>query len=186
MFVNRAQATVLMSGGIDSAACAQFMKEQGLTTNAVFLNYGQAAAEIEARSALALAEFLNIELMRFSVAGQDSFSAGELIGRNAFLIFSALFLTSGQCSLLSLGLHDGTPYYDCSEAFVASISEMVSSHTDGRTSVIAPFVTWTKQDIYDYFVSENLPLHLTYSCEAGTEPTCGICASCCDRRALGC
>ena len=45
-------ATVLMSGGIDSAACAHLLAWQGNAinaVNAVFINYGQAAAAAEER-----------------------------------------------------------------------------------------------------------------------------------------
>jgi 7-cyano-7-deazaguanine synthase len=31
-----------------------------------------------------------------------------------------------------------------------------------------------------------LPVQLTYSCELGSVPPCGLCLSCADRRALGC
>jgi 7-cyano-7-deazaguanine synthase len=45
----------------------------------------------------------------------------------------------------------------------------------------APFATWTKQDIIAYCRTRNVPVHLTYSCERGTEPPCGTCLSCKDR-----
>jgi 7-cyano-7-deazaguanine synthase len=111
---------------------------------------------------------------------------GELLGRNAFLIFTALFLTGGRPGLLAMGLHAGTPHYDCSAEFVAAAGKLVAEHTDGRVSLVAPFVTWTKKDVYDYFVSAGLPITSTYSCEAGREAPCGVCASCRDREALGC
>ena len=109
-----------------------------------------------------------------------------MLGRNSFLISAALFLTGGQAGLLGVGVHAGTSYYDCSEAFVACIGKLVAEQTDGRVSVVAPFVTWTKKDVYDYFVYSGLPIAATYSCESGTQPECGACASCRDRKALGC
>ena len=69
---------------------------------------------------------------------------------------------------------------------MSAIAKFVAEHTDACVSVVAPFVTWKKKDVYDYFVSTKMPIALTYSCEAGTEPTCGTCASCRDRNALGC
>ena len=38
-------ATVLMSGGIDSAACAAFLAAQGIKVSALFVDHGQAAAD---------------------------------------------------------------------------------------------------------------------------------------------
>lgn len=182
----RLKATVLMSGGIDSAACAYHLRSQCLTVEGLFIDYGQAAASQEAKAVSALAGHLDIPIRQVSLQGLQSSGSGELLGRNAFLIFTALFLTEGRPGLLALGLHAGTAYYDCSEEFVAATSKLVAEHTDGRVSLIAPFVTWTKKDVYDYFVSAGLQTTSTYSCEAGTEPPCGVCASCRDREALGC
>jgi 7-cyano-7-deazaguanine synthase len=95
-------------------------------------------------------------------------------------------VTRGRSELLALGVHGGTPYYDCSQAFVETVGKTIAEHTDGRVSVVAPFVTWTKKDVFDFFRSADLPLALTYSCEVGSEPTCGICASCRDGKVLGC
>ncbi len=176
----------MMSGGIDSAACAHFLRQQGFGVDALFLDYGQAAAKLEAKAVMALSRHLGISIQRFNLSGSGPFGTGELVGRNALLVFAALFLTRGRSGLLALGLHGGTPYYDCSGPFLASIAHLVSEHTNGCVSVIAPFITWTKKEVFDYFMSAGLPLSLTYSCEAGTEPTCDACASCRDRKALGC
>lgn len=175
-----------MSGGIDSAACAHHLRSQGLAVEGLFIDHGQAAASREAKAVKSLSDHLGISTRNVSLQGMQSSGPGELLGRNAFLIFTALFLTGGRPGLLALGLHAATPYYDCSEGFVAAAGKLVAEHTDGQVSLVAPFVTWTKKDVYDYFVSTGLPIIATYSCEAGTEPPCGICASCRDREALRC
>lgn len=186
MRMTEIRATLLMSGGIDSAACAHHLRSQHVAVEGLFIDYGQAAASQEAKAVSALAAHLGIPIRKVSVLGWQSFGSGELLGRNAFFVFTALFLTGGRPGLLALGLHAGTPYFDCSSEFVASVGRLVAEHTDGKVSVIAPFVTWTKRDVYDYFLSADLPITSTYSCEAGTEPPCGVCASCRDREALGC
>jgi 7-cyano-7-deazaguanine synthase len=183
---SQTHATVLMSGGIDSAACAHFLRRQGLVLDAVFLDYGQVAATLEVRAAMALAHHLDLPLQLFTLSGSEPLGSGELVGRNALLVFATLFLIRGRSGLIALGLHAGTPYYDCSAPFVTSIASLVSEHTDGRVSVVAPFIEWTKRDVFDYFISANLPISITYSCESGTDPVCGACASCRDRKALGC
>jgi 7-cyano-7-deazaguanine synthase len=177
-------ATVLMSGGVDSTACGRFLQRRGASVRGVFIDHGQAAAEREAKALGALAAHLSIEIDTFRLSGAHALGAGELVGRNAMLIFSALFLTRARPGLLAIGIHAGTPYFDCSGAFVDAAARLVSEHTDGKVSLVAPFVNWSKKDVFDYFVSERLPVELTYSCEAGTDPTCGNCSSCRDRRAL--
>lgn len=186
MDVHKKLATVLLSGGIDSAACAAFLIAQDFKVSALFLDYGQAAATYEQAAAESLATKLGIEIRTLRFDGATSFGSGELVGRNAFFVFSALFATRGRSNLIALGLHAGTPYYDCSPAFVETINRAVAEHTDGAVKVVAPFVDWTKRDVYDYFVKAGLPIAQTYSCEAGVERGCGSCASCMDRKALRC
>jgi 7-cyano-7-deazaguanine synthase len=179
-------ATVLLSGGLDSIACAHFLQRRGLEVRGLFIDYGQAAASREATASTALAECLAIPIEACALSNPHHLSAGELLGRNAMLIFNALFLIQAETDLLALGLHAGVPYFDCSETFVASAGRLLLELTDGRVSLIAPFIAWTKKDVFDYFRTTGLPLALTYSCETGIDPVCGTCASCRDRKALGC
>ena len=179
-------ATVLMSGGIDSAACAHFLARQGNAVQAVFINHGQAAAIAEEQAVGRIATHLRVPLTRYSISGSSPFAIGELVGRNAFLVFAALFLTRARPGLLAMGLHAGTPYYDCSETFAKDIGKLVAEHTNGQVLFMAPFITWNKNDVYQYFQTTGIDISLTYSCEAGTQPPCGECASCRDRKALGC
>jgi 7-cyano-7-deazaguanine synthase len=93
------------------------------------------------------------------------------------LIASALLLGSCHDGLLAIGIHAGTSYYDCSPSFLSRVEVLVRECSDGRVSVVAPFIEWSKDDVYSYFKAAQLPLHETYSCEAGVVPSCGDCAS---------
>lgn len=179
-------ATVLLSGGVDSAACLKFLQAQGYAVGALFVDYGQAAAECEYRAAMLVAETQGCTFSTIKVCGPARFGAGELIGRNAFFIFSALFFSRAVPGILALGLHSGTPYYDCSESFLTLINKLVTEHTDGVVTVLAPFITWSKRDVYRYFCEAGLSLDDTYSCEAGGPSGCGTCLSCLDRQGLQC
>lgn len=180
------RATVLMSGGIDSAACAAFLTAQGFRISALFVDYGQAALKEELAAVRALSSMLGIEFHELAFKGAAPFGPGELVGRNAFLVFAALLATRAESNLIALGVHAGTPYYDCSPAFIDTINRALIEHTDNAVQVIAPFLEWTKRDIYDYFIQSDLPIEHTYSCEMGGKPACGSCASCLDRKALQC
>ena len=179
-------ATVLLSGGIDSASCAHYLLQQNYSVDALFIDYGQSARANELEAAKLICKFLSIPFRLLSITGLAPSGPGELLGRNAFLLLVALFANRLRAQMLSIGVHSGTPYYDCSQSFIYSMDRVVKEHTDGRVSVVAPFVAWTKSDVFNYFTSCDLPLELTYSCETGEEPPCGSCVSCCDRRALGC
>lgn len=140
-------ASVLMSGGIDSAACAHLLVQQGQRVRAFFVDYQQAAIELERQAATKVCERLHVPLTILTAKPACSFGAGELLGRNAFLVLSTMFLGGCRDGSLSIGIHTGTPYYDCSPAFLRSISTLVAEHTDGRLVVSAPFIGWTKAEI---------------------------------------
>lgn len=179
-------AIVLLSGGIDSAACAWFLRDNGYSVRGLFVDYGQKAASLEKRGAEALSNALDIALDCVSLSVPAQFGAGEIAGRNAFLVFSALLTSRLRKGVIALGIHSGTTYYDCSTAFAQSVDRLLAEHTDGRVRLSTPFITWSKKNIFDYYKSSKLPIDLTYSCENGQIPTCGTCLSCLDRRMLGC
>jgi 7-cyano-7-deazaguanine synthase len=179
---NRRVATVLLSGGIDSTACVHFLQTKGFDVHALFFDYGQAAATSESKAARAVSKYFQCRLDRICFKSRRGFGSGELLGRNALLIFAALFHTRALPGLLVVGIHSGTTYFDCSEVFLASVNKLVMEHTDGRVTVVAPFADWSKQDVYAYFRKSGLPLNITYSCETGHPTGCGECLSCRDRQ----
>lgn len=180
------QASVLVSGGIDSTSCVHFLQGRGHDVAGVFVDFGQAAAQQERQYAELIRNRFSIPLRIVQVSTSEIFGIGELMGRNAFLIFSAILLGGCRDGLLAIGIHAGTPYFDCSPSFIERIDPLVRECSNGRVSVLAPFVQWSKDEVYSYFVNARIPLSETYSCEAGVVPTCGVCASCKDRTRLEC
>lgn len=180
-------ALVLLSGGIDSAACARYLQERGERVRVLFVDYGQKAAAFERSAAEGLSVRLGVPIRVVQYHAGLSFGAGEIRGRNAFLIFAAMLQdTHPYAESIALGVHSGTNYYDCSPAFIESAGRVVAEYTDGNTRLVAPFAKWTKRDVFEYFVRAGLPVDGSYSCEAGTSPPCGSCLSCRDRRTLEC
>jgi len=182
----RNPATVLMSGGLDSYACAILFKSQDLSVRGLFIDYGQAAATNEWTAAQNLASQLEIPVCRLSLPTNNAYGAGELMGRNLFLISAAIFMGGAHSGILGIGIHAGTPYADCSTTFFQAASNLIALQSDGRLSLAAPFISWSKLQILQYLQSQGAPVDKVYSCESGTIPPCGSCASCRDREALGC
>ena len=100
------------------------------------------------------------------------------------MIFSVILGTPTFSGIIALGIHKGTPYYDCTEKFVKDINRILEGYTDGRVIFEAPFIKWNKKMVYDYCIDNHIPIHLTYSCELGDENHCGKCRSCLDRSSL--
>jgi 7-cyano-7-deazaguanine synthase len=150
----------------------------------LYIDYGQKASKPETEAVGGLASYFKVPLTFISFDAGRSFAAGEIRGRNAFFVFAALLCNIGNQGLIVAGIHAGTPYFDCSEEFVEQTDRLVQAHTDGRYKFLAPLASWSKKDIFTYAIREELPLNLTYSCEAGEIPPCGMCLSCQDRRAL--
>jgi 7-cyano-7-deazaguanine synthase len=164
-------------------ACAHFMRKRGFDMAALFVDYGQAARHHEAVAASLVAKDLNLQLRTGVVQLEATYGLGEVPGRNALLTFAAI-ATGAAGQAIAMGIHSGTPYYDCSPVFVKRMDILLQEHTSGLTRFLAPFVSWSKREICDFCRDQGLNLSLTYSCEAGTAPPCGQCASCLDRQLL--
>jgi 7-cyano-7-deazaguanine synthase len=177
-------ATVLLSGGIDSTACLAFFLEEGVQVKAIFVDYGQAAASREAVAAKAVCTHFGISLYHIRCVGVSAKSAGLIVGRNAFLILAALMEMDEPHGLLAVGIHAGTNYWDCSADFVRHVQAIIDGYTDGRVRLSAPFLDWAKADIWRYCVDHHVPTELTYSCQLGLNQPCGSCLSCRDLEAL--
>jgi len=180
------QAYVLLSGGIDSAACLRFLKNQEYTTQAIFVDYGQLSRAYEMVAARAIADHFNTPLTLIRLVGASRQSAGEIAGRNAFLLMTGLLEIGKANGVLALGVHAGTPYYDCTPNFIDEMQVLFDLYTDGRIRIVAPFLDWTKQQIWQYACISHVPLDLTYSCERGENQPCNLCSSCADLRRLRC
>jgi 7-cyano-7-deazaguanine synthase len=178
--------TVLLSGGIDSAACVAWLVEHDYATSAFFVDYGQLARKQEKQSAQAICKHYGIPFVQCTVKAPREFGIGEIVGRNAFLITAALLCGLPPRGLLVAGIHSGSPYYDCSERFVQLMRIVVADYTQGMVSLFLPFGKWGKMEIVHYAHSVKVPLEKTYSCQRGRPRVCGKCPSCRDRVRLGC
>jgi 7-cyano-7-deazaguanine synthase len=178
------KVVLLLSGGIDSTACAAFFVDQAAAIDAIFIDYGQPAAAHERNAANRVADHFSIPLRIITWEGAKAKRDGLIIGRNAFLLLGGLIELTTTHALLAIGVHSGTSYRDCSPIFINQLQETFDLYTDGTVQIVAPFLYWTKRDILAYCRSRSVPLHLTYSCERGTSPPCGVCLSCLDREEL--
>lgn len=178
------RALVLMSGGIDSALCAHLLKSEGFDVAGIFVDYGQPAAAQERKAAVAIASRLAITLEVLELSGSQVGASGEVPGRNTFLLAAATLATGNQSTLLAIGIHAGTSYFDCSPAFMESARRLLAECSQGKVQVVAPLLHLSKAEVFRLVEQVGLDIADTYSCETGATPVCGKCASCLDREIL--
>jgi 7-cyano-7-deazaguanine synthase len=174
------RVTVLLSGGVDSAACVAFYARRKARVGAIFVDYGQAARLAEAKAAKAIARHYGVALRKIEVNARRRWGAGVVPGRNALLVSCGLMLLETGSQSLVLGIHSGTNYPDCSPPFVRGMQAIADLYSDGQVQIGAPFLSMTKADIAQFCFARGVPIRLTHSCEAGSRP-CGRCLSCRDR-----
>lgn len=182
----RLSAVILAGGGIDSTVCIYQMVREGIRVRALHIDYGQLASALEWESVKRTAAALSIDASQIAIAPGVRRNGPEVIGRNAALISIALLHARPSESLICVGIHAGTPFFDCSAGFVDAIGRLVAEQTDSRVRLIAPIASLTKPEIVARARTLDIPLGSTYSCQEGSLPSCGRCHSCLDRKALGC
>ncbi len=182
--VERPVVCVLLSGGIDSTACTHFYLQRKYAVRPLFVAFGQPAESAEFKSAESIAKFYKLKLSKITVAGFKIPTAGEITGRNLFLISVALMRAGIKANLIGLGIHAGTRYFDCNPDFVQACSVFLAGYTDGRVQLGVPFLTWAKPQIWSYCRQYGVPTELTWSCEASSSKACGKCLSCRDKELL--
>lgn len=175
---------ILLSGGIDSSALVQYHISQGEKVEAVFFDYGQKSCEQEYISAKKISEHYNVRLHYKKLGFKLSDYNGEYYCRNALFILAACGFLEKPTSLISIGIHSGTSYYDSSQNFIKDTQTILDGYFGGITRVLAPFINYSKSQVYEYAIHHKVPIQLTYSCEVGGIKPCGHCLSCIDRRLL--
>lgn len=177
-------ALLLLSGGMDSAACLDFLTSNSFKVTCLFVNYGQLALKYERIFAKKIAKYYDAEFKEIDISEIKIKKTGYIQGRNLLLYSVALIRAEFKKGIISSGIHKGTSYSDCSPLFHEKVQEIYDIYTDGRIRTFSPFAEWNKKDIWDYCQNRKVPLKLTYSCERGQKKQCGKCLSCKDMKHL--
>lgn len=173
---------VLFSGGIDSTALIHYYLSKKFKVYGVFIDYNQEVNISERKAVKNIADYFNIPLKIINLDINIIRNNFEYYMRNSLLINIAMSTVNFKFNLISLGIHQGTEYYDCSQDFVNDIQNILNGYFNGKVMFDTPFINFNKEDILNYFTNNNLPTELTYSCEKRNYKPCGMCPSCLDRR----
>lgn len=205
------KATLIVSGGMDSATLAYYYKKEGYDSlHLVGFNYGQRhVKELEALEKIAndlgaTWEIVDLTQLKSSIASSsltsdtinvpDGHYAEETMritvvpNRNAIMLSIATGIAVANGSnIVATGVHSGDHfiYPDCRPAFIEAIDKAFQLGTQGHSKdgfhVEAPFVNILKADIAKIGHSINVPYELTWSCYKGGEKHCGRCGTCVER-----
>ncbi|MBI2023220.1 7-cyano-7-deazaguanine synthase [Candidatus Giovannonibacteria bacterium] len=190
------KAVVLMSGGLDSALAAAYLKKQGFSVYGVFVNRGQTNFASELKAVQKIAAYLTVPVYNSTFSLPDlrslSFEERKTVGipaRNLILSSLALpYLYVLGSSLLVLGNLFSDHMPDCSLAFRKKFSVASSQALDIAVEVVAPFADWEGYDksgeirwAFEKGFSELFPI--TWTCWGDGEFHCGRCGACKGRKA---
>lgn len=200
---------VLLSGGMDSATLLWLCKKEFQEVYALSFDYGQ-RHKVELKYAKLLAQIANVKehiivevphyrLMKSALLEGgpeipkgpygEEIPATNVPARNlVFLAIAASFADSYEIEHIAIGVHSlDSPYPDCRVEFITSMEAAINSasayvaKSKRRTHIYAPFLGMSKIDIAKLGKDLGVPFEKTYSCYMGTEPPCGVCATCLQR-----
>lgn len=171
-----------MGGGLDSSALVPLLQAQHNDVEGIHFDYGQPAAERELVAVRVIARHYDVQVRSELIRPSLPLSPTGFAYRNAQLALAAAALAEPP-SLVALGIHAGTPFYDCSPRFFEALRGMVGDYSQGRVRLVAPWLSYSKRDIVQYALGADLPVSATYSCQTGRDP-CRTCLSCRDREVL--
>lgn len=178
------EVCILLGGGLDSTALIPFYLSRGDCVRGVHFDYGQPSAEGERRSVLEIAAYYAIPTEMVDLGLPVASVRDEYLCRNAIFLLGAASILDSTNARLSLGIHAGTLYYDCSSPFLADVQRLLDGYFGGTVRVEAPLIEFTKRDVFDFCLRNQVPIDLTFSCERQSIYPCGECRSCGERAML--
>src|SRR5258708_6263774 len=122
-------ATVLLSGGVDSAVVLALLSADGRNPKTVWIDYGQPAAAAEREASKSIASNYGASWTELAVVGLIPPMAGEFPGRNDALV--ALAATSASGLSIAIGIHAGTGYAYCSADWVGEWQRLLTVQYQG-------------------------------------------------------
>jgi 7-cyano-7-deazaguanine synthase len=192
---------LLASGGLDSTTLAYWLVRQGRPFDPLFVHYGQHCATTELdtlrrvlpRPTSDALQILNVsdvyrgarsrlisepDLWQDNVGGDDLY----LPYRNLLLLSvgAAFAQARGRETVYAAFINSNhAKEIDCSAAFFDSLAKVLADY--GGVSVDLPFRTMAKGDVVRLALQHDVPIGLTYSCQAASAVPCGACSNCVDR-----
>jgi 7-cyano-7-deazaguanine synthase len=191
------KVTVLLSGGIDSSVLLALLKDQGIESSPIFIDYGQATARREYKAATEISSKMGLKLEKISISDVSKITINQLtrpeISQNPFYPNrNLLLLTLGSIHAYE-NKHQGVaigvikaigtiPFPDIQQSFFNKFIDLIAQSLNYDLAILTPFIDMSKEEVVAIGKKLNLPLELTYSCLTNNDSPCRDCESCVSRK----
>lgn len=198
-------ALIILSGGMDSVTMLYEYRER--IALALTFDYGSNHAENEIacarlhcqrlgiRHIIIPLDFMHRYFTSSLLQGGDAIPEGHYTSENMvstvvpFRNGIMLSIACGMAESNGLGFvmianHGGdhTIYPDCREEFILAMSQAMTTGTDTKVQIFAPYTNITKTDIARHGKKLGLDYSETWSCYKGGKVHCGKCGTCIERK----
>jgi len=193
---NRKRQFCVISGGPDSTTLLNEVLRhnvpQSISTEAIFINFGQPYLLQELTSARRVAEIAKVRLNEIVIPGLSHAFIGD--GEFGYVIFRNIIEASYGIAASFARYHGGEALYHANikedvddlpwmPGFFVRFSDMVNSINDvGHLKIRSPYLTVPKAEVFERADEMNVDLTSTWSCLKPGEIHCGECRSCKRRR----
>lgn len=186
------KATVLLSGGLDSATALAWCVRLGWECEALAFDYGQEHGPSELPRAEKIAARYGVRFTRLDLPrlAADAGPAHVYPGRNLIMLTVAASL-GATTLVIGSNRDDQEDYPDCRPIFFRALEEALTFSGGRRVSICAPFVEVPKAGVVGVARELGVPIGETWSCyhptpylTAGDVP-CWSCNACALRRKAG-
>jgi 7-cyano-7-deazaguanine synthase len=201
---NKSRAIVLLSGGMDSCACAA-LAVRDYDAAALHVSYGQRTEERERRAFSSICDRLRVRdrlvvnneslsaiggsaLTNPTIAVPESHQIGHEIPvtyvpfRNAHFLAAAVSwaeVIGAEKIYIGAVEQDSSGYPDCRPAYYQAFNQVIRAGTKaGNIEIVTPLIGMRKAEIVRLGLELGAPFDLTWSCYSREDAACGVCDSC--------
>ena len=202
------KAVILLSGGLDSATCLYWAKQQGYDCHCLLFDYGQKhKKEIYQAIKVAQSAKCSYQIIKISLPWKGSSlldnklsirqaTNSQLLSTNIpstyvparntiFLSFALSYAETIKAVAVVIGANalDYSGYPDCRPAYFRAAQKLFNLATKAgvegeKIKILTPLLNKTKAEIIRIGYKLKVPYQLTWSCYRGGAKVCGTCDSC--------